>query len=55
MMKNEELVAAYEQFLTLHDQLFKAGHHEVAFHALSAAVHCADDLRDGGEPVSNGA
>ena len=34
----------YEQLMTLSNQALTSGHYEVAYHALTAAMHCASDL-----------
>jgi hypothetical protein len=36
----------YEQLLALNQAAFAGGHHEVAYHALMAALHCAEQARD---------
>jgi hypothetical protein len=38
--------AAYSRALALNGQAFAAGHYEIAYHFLMAAVHCAQDLSD---------
>lgn len=40
------LRTVYRSLLSTYRATFTAGHHEVAFHALSAAAHAAEDLGD---------
>jgi hypothetical protein len=40
------LGAAYDTLLALEQEAFHAGHFEVGYHALEAAVHCAYGRRD---------
>lgn len=41
-----ELGALLDQLLQIHRAAWEMGSHEVAFHALSAAAHAAEDLHD---------
>lgn len=40
----DRLMLMYEQLATISREALESGHYEVAFHALSAAIHCANDL-----------
>src|SRR5438094_323903 len=42
-MSPEPATDAYGQFLALNAALATAGHYEAAYHALMAALHCAED------------
>lgn len=46
MVPSSDLVDTYEQFMGLSQKMLGSGHYEVAFHALQAATHCAEDLKD---------
>jgi hypothetical protein len=45
-MQQSELRALYVQFLDQNTQTFAGRHFEIAYHALAAAMHCAEGLRD---------
>ena len=42
----EPLTELYQQLLEINRQAFAAGHYDVAYHALMAALHCAQPLKD---------
>lgn len=42
----DDLVDSYEQLMAMSRKMLQSGHYEVAFHALQAAFHCAEDLKD---------
>jgi len=41
-----DLGQGYGQFLAASEAAFAAGHYEVAYHALMAALHCAEQAAD---------
>ncbi len=41
-----DLAAVYEQLMAINRETFAAGHYDVAYHALDAALACARDLAD---------
>ena len=41
-----EIGAMYERLVTLNRQAFEGSHYDVAYHALMAALHCAQEARD---------
>jgi hypothetical protein len=46
MLSDEKLRAVEDQLLRIGQQAFEAGHYEVAYHSLMAALHCASDDAD---------
>jgi hypothetical protein len=46
-MQDQELRALYQQFMDQNVQTFAGGRFQIAYHALAAAMHCAEALRDG--------
>lgn len=46
MTFNCDLTDSYEQLIAVSQKMLHSGHYEVAFHALQAALHCAEDLKD---------
>lgn len=46
MTFNNDLADSYEQLTAVSQKMLHSGHYEVAFHALQAALHCAEDLKD---------
>jgi len=47
-MQEQELRELYQQFMDQNVQAFAGRHFEVAYHALAAALHCVEDIRDAG-------
>jgi len=45
-MSDNELTEIYEQLLAISQRALASQHYEAAFHALSAALHCAEELKD---------
>jgi hypothetical protein len=46
MASSEALDETYRQLIDINQKMMQSGHYEVAFHALEAALHCAEDLED---------
>lgn len=47
MSNGAQLEHAYEQCLLIGREMVESGHHEVAYHAWMAALHCAEDAENG--------
>jgi len=43
-LRSETSSNIYEQLMLLSNQALTSGHYEAAYHALTAAMHCASDL-----------
>lgn len=46
MPSDNDLIDIYEQLMAISRNMLQSRHYEVAFHALQAALHCAEDLHD---------
>src|SRR4051812_41801496 len=47
VMQEPELREMYQQFIDQNVQAFAGRQFEIAYHALAAALHCAESLQDG--------
>ncbi|MUL36972.1 hypothetical protein [Gloeocapsopsis dulcis] len=46
MTPDNVLADSYEQLIAVSQKMLQTRHYEVAFHALQAALHCAEELKD---------
>ena len=51
-MKKPNDYYLYQQLLTINEQTFQAGNYNAAYHALTAALYCAQDINSD-EPLRN--